>query len=123
MSDFSPEDLRRAATALDIVERLGDPDQWSMVLQRANATTGPTPGQSLHAGLLASRLATLLGESRDLCEQAAEYVFTPSRHQALFAALINYAAELSSKTTMPAATSLYTPRPIIRIVGDKEAAA
>jgi hypothetical protein len=121
MNNFSPEELRRAAVALDIIERLGDPDQWSTILCGASATS-PTLGQSLRAGLLASELAKLLGEDRDRCEQAAAEAFAPSRHRAVFDALIGYADELAG-TPATTTTTTRAPRPTVRIVADRTVTA
>ena len=128
MSRFTPEEMRRAIVALDTIESEGDCDEWAIIVRQAgdSAPNGSrwgnaTPNQRGGGSLLAARLANLLGEDRDQCEQAAAEVFAPQRHRAVFDALISYSEELTGRTShresAPAAKPIQ--RPAVRIVADR----
>jgi hypothetical protein len=127
---FAADELRRAITALAVIEEHGNRDEWAYILRQAQDSApsverwgNATGNQQIGGSLLAARLADLLGESRDRCELAAAEVFAPQRHRAVFDAIIFYAEELTgaSSRRKPPATSAPIQRPAVRIVGDQEA--
>ncbi len=131
-SRFTPDELRRAIIALGVIEERGDRDEWALILSEAHDSApngspwgNATGNQRLGGAMLANRLADLLGEQRDRCEQAAADVFTPQRHRAVFDAIISYAEELTGQPSRrdPATMSTPTERPAVRIVADREGVA
>jgi hypothetical protein len=120
---FSPDELRRAIVALATIERDGDQDELDLILRQASDSApngsrwgNATPNQRSGGGLLAGRLADLLGEDPDRCEQSAAEVFAPQRHRAIFDALVSYADELSGK---PASAPAMPKLSQVRIVADR----
>jgi hypothetical protein len=131
-SRFTTDELRRAIVALDTIEGHGDRHEWALILRQAHESAlsgdrwgNATGNQRISGGLLADRLASLLDEPRDRCEQVAAEVFAPQRHRAIYDALIGYADELtdhpSRRESPPAET--HVQRPVVRIVGGREGAA
>jgi hypothetical protein len=131
MNRFSPDELRRAITALDVIKDHGDPDEWALILREAvrfmqgcGRWGNATPNQQIGGALLAGELSNLLDEDRDRCEQAAADVFAPQRHRAVYDAIVGYADELTgqrSPRNLNAAKP--APRPAVRIVGEERGVA
>lgn len=131
MTEFTFDELRRAVKAMDVIEQRGDRDDWAYILKQAQNTV-PSAGLWGNASIgtraageaLARRVADLLGESRDRCEQAAAEVLAPQRGRVVYDALMGYAGELTGYTRRESHT---TPRPIqrpaVRIVANREGAA
>ena len=127
-SRFTPDELRRAIVALDVIERHGDRDEWALLQRQAhdsapngNRWGNATPNQRIGGGLLADQLAGLLGESRDRCEQAAAEVLAPQRHRALYDLLLAYADELTGRSPHrePLPAKKPRQRPRVRIVAEE----
>jgi hypothetical protein len=98
---FSHQELRAAVEALDTIERFGHEVDFSAALLGALADCPATDpldnspiGSRIAAGLLADRLAKLLGVPLGDCEAAAAEVFGRSRRRAVFEAIVGYAAEI-----------------------------
>jgi hypothetical protein len=132
MNRFTPDELRRAILALDVIEERGDRDEWAYILRQAHDSApsadlwgNATGNQRIGGSLLADRLARLLGERRDDCEQAAAEVFAPQRCSAAYDALIRYADELTAGQSVPRAASAPAARrpSTIRIVADERGVA
>ena len=122
---FTRDELRRAVIALNTVEGRGDSDTLAYILREAQSVIpsaslwgNATPRQQIGGRWLAERLAKLLGEPVDRCEQAAADVFAGHRHRAVFDALISYAEELMGHTSRRESATTSTPihRPAVRIV-------
>jgi hypothetical protein len=114
MSSLTLDELRRGISALAIIDRHGRDDDLALILRKATAATqsaalwgNATAGQVIQGQSLARRLATLLGEPIERCEQAAADVFAPERHRAVLGALVAYADELTG-----------TARREVRLVGE-----
>ena len=128
MSRFTPDELRRAIVALAIIEqrrrpaRMGNSLATGRQLSRTNGSRwgNATPNQKVGGSLLAGRLANLLGEDRDGCEEVAAEVFAPQRHRAVYDAMIDYAAELTGHPSPRNSIAVPRPvqRPTVRIVAD-----
>jgi hypothetical protein len=131
MNRFSPDELRRAVVALDVIEQRGDRDQWKIILRQARDSApnssrwgNATPNQQIRGAMLAADLSSLLGADREQCEEAAAEVVAPQQHRAIYNALLSYAAELTrqSSSRNSSAATKPTQRPTVRIIADSEAA-
>ena len=128
MSKFSPEELRRAAAALKVINERGDPDEWGDIQRKARAVAAAggwwnsaTAGQRLTGQRLAADLAALLGESRELCEQAAAEVSVWLPHRAMFDAILGYAAELTGQPMQRTSSAAAKPTATVRLVAEERA--
>lgn len=129
---LTDQELRQAVFALTIIEERGDPDELAYILRQVGEATpsadpwgNATVNQEISGRRLAAKLAGLLGERRDRCEQVAAEVFAPQRRRAIFDALTGYADRLTgqtSRSTSSAAPKL-THRPTIRLIANREAVA
>jgi hypothetical protein len=140
MSDeFTAEELRRGVEALALIHDCGSGSGDELAYRVAEARRavpnadpwcGVPWGTQAAARLAADQLANLIGASREECHQAAAAACGGGIARAVYAAIMEYEAELKGSQstpqpthrTAPQQTKPPAPQPSVRIVRDKDVA-
>ena len=133
--EFTGEELRRGVEALALIQDCGNSDELGFRINEARRAVpngdpwcGVPCGTRAAALRAADHLANLTGAPREQCHQAAAAACGGGIARAVYAAIIEYAAELGgarsapkpTPRTAPRQTKPPAPRPSVRIVSDSD---
>lgn len=98
---MSDDEIRRAAVALDTIDRFGHEDELCQRIREATADLpgcgiwgNATIGALAAGGIMATRLSKLLGVSKRRAQRAVAEALSPQRSMAILEVLLGYEREI-----------------------------